>query len=139
MLNTVVYLLSSQVRGGMGAWGHVHPLPIGHAHLLLIGAVARLLLPSQMLITTFAVNYTGRPFMESLRKNRGMVATLLIATVLIVGVVGGRATHSATHSATHAAPTDLRAFRAGGSTEAAGLRVLRRWVAASRTWERTSS
>ena len=45
---------------------------------------AMFLLTVAMLLSTFAVNYTGRPFMASLPSNTGLLATLLVGGLTIV-------------------------------------------------------
>ena len=47
------------------------------------------LLSSAMLLTTFAANYTGRPYMGSLSSNKGMMATLIISAALVVLLTTG--------------------------------------------------
>ena len=42
-----------------------------------------------MLITTFAVNYKGRPYMEALTANRGLAVSLLLATLLLFALASG--------------------------------------------------
>jgi len=37
-----------------------------------------------MLVTTFVVNYKGRPYMESLASNRGLAGTLAAAALLVL-------------------------------------------------------
>ena len=47
------------------------------------------LLSSSMLLTTFAVNYTGRPFMQSLTSNTGLIVTLIGSALLLSALSGG--------------------------------------------------
>jgi cation-transporting ATPase 13A1 len=42
-----------------------------------------------MLITTFVVNYKGRPYMEPLSSNRGLAAALAAAALLILALAAG--------------------------------------------------
>ncbi|KAL1526413.1 hypothetical protein AB1Y20_015125 [Prymnesium parvum] len=42
-----------------------------------------------MLITNFAVNYKGKPFMEALSANKGLMGTLVGSAVIAVALVGG--------------------------------------------------
>jgi len=42
------------------------------------------LLSSSMLLCTFAVNYTGRPFMEALSANKGLMASLVLSSAVLV-------------------------------------------------------
>ena len=47
------------------------------------------LLSTAMLLTTFGVNYTGRPYMASLTSNKGLAITLLSAGSLIILLTSG--------------------------------------------------
>ena len=42
------------------------------------------LLSSSMLLCTFAVNYTGKPFMEALSANKGLMASLVLSSAVLV-------------------------------------------------------
>ena len=42
-----------------------------------------------MLLTTFSVNYTGRPFMAALSANKGLMFTLVGAALLVVLLTSG--------------------------------------------------
>jgi len=37
-----------------------------------------------MLLCTFAVNYTGKPFMEALSANKGLMASLVLSSAVLV-------------------------------------------------------
>ena len=47
------------------------------------------LLSSAMLLTTFAVNYTGRPFMGALSSNKSLAGTLTGGAVLVALLTSG--------------------------------------------------
>lgn len=42
-----------------------------------------------MLITTFVVNYKGRPYMEALSSNRGLAGALATAALVILALTAG--------------------------------------------------
>ena len=47
------------------------------------------LISSAMLVTTFAVNYKGKPYMEGLAANRGLLLTLGASALAIFGLAQG--------------------------------------------------
>lgn len=42
-----------------------------------------------MMVTTFVVNYKGRPYMEPLAANRGLAASLAISAALLLALAAG--------------------------------------------------
>jgi len=72
------------------------------------------LLSSAMLLTTFAVNYTGKPFMQSLTSNTGLIVTLIVSALLVSALSGGSLPELSSY-------LELVALPEAASTEMLGL------------------
>ncbi|EOD41725.1 hypothetical protein EMIHUDRAFT_460972 [Emiliania huxleyi CCMP1516] len=94
-LNCLVSAFSLSVLHlqGVAALGEEHgpsepPEPDGEFEPSLPNSIVWLV-STGMLITTFVVNYKGRPYMESLASNRGLAGTLAASALLILTLAAG--------------------------------------------------
>jgi hypothetical protein len=85
------------------------------------------LLSSFMLLTTFAANYTGHPFMASIYSNRGLMATLTLSAAVLTVLTAGYAPGLAAYLELLPLPDEVLGdhdARAGGAPAGAGIEVV---------------
>ena len=78
------------------------------------------LLSTAMLLTTFGVNYTGKPYMASLTSNKGLAITLLSAGALVILLTSGALPSLEAYLELRPLPT-AEAMKAGSIESGGGL------------------